>query len=115
SRLIVLAPWASKAPFETHILPKGHASHFEATDDAGIGELAEALRTTLIRIERALDGPAYNCLICSGPLNAPPSDSYHWRLEIIPRVAGVAGFEWATGFFINTVAPETAAARLRPA
>ncbi|HTF57999.1 MAG TPA: galactose-1-phosphate uridylyltransferase [Planctomycetota bacterium] len=113
SRFIVLAPWASKAPFETHILPKDHASHFEATDDAGIGELAETLRKTLVRIERALDGPAYNVLVCSGPLNVPASDSYHWRLEIIPRVAGVAGFEWATGFFINTVAPEAAAARLR--
>ena len=31
-------------------------------------------------------------------------------MEIIPRLTRVAGFEWGTGFYINPVPPEQAAA-----
>lgn len=108
-----LVPWAAKTPFETHIVPRQHASHFEAIDDAAVIEIAGLLRTTLGRVERALDSPAYNMLIHSAPLNGSKPEGWHWRIEIIPRIAGVAGFEWGTGFFINTVPPEKAAAFLR--
>jgi galactose-1-phosphate uridylyltransferase len=37
---------------------------------------------------------------------------YHWHLEVIPRLTRVAGFEWGTGFYINPVPPEQAAAFL---
>ena len=40
-------------------------------------------------------------------------DHYHWHLELLPRIAGVAGFEWATGYHINAVLPEESARRLR--
>ena len=29
------------------------------------------------------------------------NDFYHWHLEIIPKLAKTAGFEWGTGFYIN--------------
>ena len=38
---------------------------------------------------------------------------YHWHIEIIPRLTKVAGFEWGSGFYINPVPPEDAAAFLR--
>jgi UDPglucose--hexose-1-phosphate uridylyltransferase len=38
---------------------------------------------------------------------------YHWHLEITPRLTGVAGFEWGTGFYINPMPPEEAARALR--
>jgi UDPglucose--hexose-1-phosphate uridylyltransferase len=38
---------------------------------------------------------------------------YHWHIEIIPRLSQVAGFEWGSGFYINTVPPEDAARYLR--
>ena len=34
--------------------------------------------------------------------------NYHWRIDILPRLTKVAGFEWGTGFYINPVAPERA-------
>ena len=34
-------------------------------------------------------------------------------MEIIPRLTRVAGFEWGTGFYINTVSPEDSASTLR--
>jgi len=34
---------------------------------------------------------------------------FHWHLEILPQVAKITGFEWASGFFYNPVPPEIAA------
>ena len=35
------------------------------------------------------------------------------RFEVLPRLTGIAGFEWGTGFAINPVPPEQAAEYLR--
>ena len=110
---IAFEPFASRFPFETHVLPKRHLSHFEATDDGLLLELARCLRSSLLKIEKALDRPPYNYLIHTSPLNSKPLEHYHWHFEIIPRITRVAGFEWGTGFYINTVPPESAARYLR--
>jgi UDPglucose--hexose-1-phosphate uridylyltransferase len=94
-------------------MPKRHLSHFEATADALLPELARCLRSTLARIEQAVDHPPYNYLIHTSPLNVGPLEHYHWHFEIIPRITRVAGFEWGLRFYINTVPPEQAAAFLR--
>jgi UDPglucose--hexose-1-phosphate uridylyltransferase len=39
-------------------------------------------------------------------------EHYHWHLEILPRLSKIAGFELASGYYINTVAPEIAAGQL---
>lgn len=110
---VAFEPFAARFPFETHLMPKRHISHFEMTDDGLLPELARALRGTLARIESAVDRPPYNYLIHTSPLNAGPLEHYHWHFEIIPRITRVAGFEWGTGFYINPVPPEHAAQFLR--
>jgi UDPglucose--hexose-1-phosphate uridylyltransferase len=110
---IVFEPYAARFPFETHLMPKRHFSHYEATDDALLPELARCLRTTLAKIEQAVDHPPYNYLIHTSPLNVKALEHYHWHFEIIPRITRVAGFEWGSGFYINTVPPEQAASFLR--
>ncbi len=110
---VAFAPFAARFPFETHIMPKNHCSHFEMTESGLLPELARCLRSTLVRIELAVDRPAYNYLIHTSPLNAPPLPHYHWHFEIIPRITRTAGFEWGTGFYINPVPPEHAAQYLR--
>lgn len=110
---IAFEPFAARFPFETHLMPKRHMSHFEATDDAMLPELARCLRTSISKIEAALNNPPYNYLIHTSPLNVRSLDHYHWHFEIIPRITRVAGFEWGSGFYINTVPPEQAAAFLR--
>ena len=45
----------------------------------------------------------------------PAGDYYHWHVEIIPKLTKVAGFEWATGFYLNPTSPEEAAQVLRDA
>jgi UDPglucose--hexose-1-phosphate uridylyltransferase len=110
---VAFEPFAARFPFETHVMPKRHYSHYENTEDDLLPELARCLRSTVAKIERALNHPAYNYLIHTSPLNSPPLDHYHWHFEIIPRITRTAGFEWGTGFYINPVPPEHAAQYLR--
>ena len=110
---VAFEPFASRFPFETWIIPKAHESHFEHTLTAGTEELARDLREVLLRIELALDRPPYNYMIHTAPFTYESLEFYHWHMEIIPRLTRVAGFEWGTGFYINPVAPESAAGFLR--
>ncbi len=74
------------------------------------------LKSVLMRIDRALESPAYNLIIHSAPFNDAnhgEDDVYHWHVEILPKLARTAGFEWGTGFYINPTSPEEAARVLR--
>ena len=106
-------PFASRFPFETWIIPKQHSSHFENIPKPGVDDLASVLRQVLNQLEVALDCPPYNYIIHTAPFDHQEQLHYHWHIEIIPRLTKVAGFEWGTGFYINSVPPEDAAAFLR--
>jgi UDPglucose--hexose-1-phosphate uridylyltransferase len=108
-----LCPFASRFPFETWILPKAHFSHFENIQKQGVEELGAVLKTVLSKLELALDCPPYNYIIHTAPFDTQELPHYHWHIEIIPRLTKMAGFEWGTGFYINPVPPERAAAFLR--
>jgi UDPglucose--hexose-1-phosphate uridylyltransferase len=110
---VAFEPYAARFPFETWILPKRHASHYENLQRLVVEELAYCLKTTLLKIEKALNMPAYNYIIHTTPFEHPEIEHYHWHIEIIPRLTKVAGFEWGTGFYINPVPPESAAEFLR--
>src|SRR5258707_929405 len=110
---VSLAPFASRFPFETWILPKNHNSHFENIQKTEVDELGTVLKTILLKLETALDKPAYNYIIHTAPFDTQSLPHYHWHIEVIPRLTRVAGFEWGTGFYINPVPPEQAADYLR--
>jgi len=110
---LVICPFASRFPFETWIIPKQHSSHFENVTRQGIEELGTILKQTLRKHELALDDPAYNYVIHTAPFDVQDLPYYSWHIEIYPRITGVAGFEWGSGFYINSVAPEEAARALR--
>ena len=82
----------------------------EATE---VDELGTVLKTNLLKLESALDRPAYNYIIHTSPFDTQALPHYHWHIEVIPRLTRVAGFEWGTGFYINPVPPEQSAAFLR--
>jgi len=110
---VVFAPYASRFPFETWILPKKHESNFENLQGVEAKELAHVLKSVLTKLEAALDFPPYNYIIHSAPFNVTESEYFHWHIEIIPRLTNIAGFEWGTGFYINPTPPEEAAELLR--
>ncbi len=112
-RFVAFVPYAARFPYETWILPRRHASHFEELEDEDLAAYAAILGSCLRRLEKALGNPPYNTMLHSGPWVGGALESYHWHLEVIPRVTTAAGFEWGSGFYINPVLPELAAVELR--
>lgn len=111
--VVVLAPYASRFPFEMWVLPRRHDSHLELAPAEVYSSLAHTLGSLMRRIDKALERPAYNFVLHNGCMNEIDIPHYHWHLEIIPRLTQVAGFEWGTGFYINPTTPEEAAEFMR--
>lgn len=111
-RIAAFTAYAGRFPYETWLLPRRHAARYEDADDRTVEELAGLLHTLLRRLEMREVGAAYNLVLHTSPFTVGES-LYHWHLELLPRLTGVAGFEWATGWFINPLPPEEAATRLR--
>jgi UDPglucose--hexose-1-phosphate uridylyltransferase len=113
--IVALAPYAPRFPFETWILPRKHGARFEQAPQHEFESLARILKALLLRINRALESPAYNLLVHTSPLAEEATEFYHWHLELMPKLTRVAGFEFGTGFHINPTSPEEAARVLRDA
>lgn len=117
-----VTPFAPRFPFEMRVYPLRHTARFSETSTSESLALARALKTVLGRLREVLSDPPYNFFIHQAPnpnskegLNPGWLQTFHWHMEIIPVLTRVAGFEWGTGFYINPVAPETAASFLRAA
>lgn len=120
---VAICPFASLSPFETRICPVKHSHDFTELDNNELMGLANIVREIFVRLDKSLNKPHLNMVIHTSPcLNKRPAHpeywnsikyDYHWFLEIIPRISGYAGFEWATGFNINMVEPEEAAKFLK--
>jgi UDPglucose--hexose-1-phosphate uridylyltransferase len=111
--IAVIAPYAPRLSYETWIVPKQHRSHFENTAPEAVQSLAVALKLLLQKIDRGLNYPAYNYVLHQGAAADHELPHFHWHLEVVPRVARIAGFEWGTNYFVNHTTPEQAAEFLR--
>jgi UDPglucose--hexose-1-phosphate uridylyltransferase len=111
--IVALAPYASRVPFETWLLPRSHASRFEESPRHVFESLARMLKSVVARLDRALEHPPYNLIIHSAPFSEDAGAFFHWHVELMPRIARLAGFEWGSGFYINPTSPEEAAEVLR--
>ena len=113
-RFLVIEPFAPRFPFETWILPRRHDSSYQiVSDEEEYVDLASILKDTLQRLNQALDRPPYNFVIHTAPVSDGDLESFHWHLEIMPKLTRVAGFEIGSGFYINPTPPEDAAQYLR--
>jgi UDPglucose--hexose-1-phosphate uridylyltransferase len=110
-----IAPFASRFPFETWILPKVHYPSFERMESYLYDQAAQILSNTLKKLHQVLNDPPYNYIIHTSSSPEADHDHYHWHFEIMPKLTKVAGFEWGTGFYINPTPPEEAARYLREA
>jgi len=106
-------PYASRFSFELCLVPKMHASRFEDISASDAALLAALLQDILRKLYYSLDGVSYNMVIHTLPRSRGGEASYHWHMEIFPKITKAAGFEWGTGVYINTVSPERAAGILR--
>ncbi len=111
-RFIAFCPFASRFPYETWIFPKAHESSFEEASAPELSDLARALKEILSRLDLGLKTPPFNYILHTNPRDGA-RNSYHWHMEIMPKLTQVAGFEWGSGCTINPLAPEDAASVLR--
>ena len=123
SAFVSFCPYASRFPFEIWILPKHHCIDFyDEIVKNDIKLLANALKSTIAKLNTVLPGTEYNYLIHASPNRFSRrgywktiQDDFHWHIELFPRLTRTAGFEWGTGFYINPTSPEYAAKLLREA
>jgi UDPglucose--hexose-1-phosphate uridylyltransferase len=109
----VFHPFASRAPFETWIIPKKHHASFASISVGETREFARVLQSTLRQLFQALNNPDYNYILHTAPIKDEHEDYFHWHLQILPRLVTPAGFELGSGVFINTALPEETAAFIR--
>lgn len=112
-RFISFCPLSGRFAFEVWIVPKHHSVDFGTIDDAHIQDLAKILKETLSRLKKVLGEHPYNYIIHTSPVNTDVHLSYHWHIEIFPKLERVAGFEWGSGFYVVSTPPEIAAKYLR--
>lgn len=101
-------PFAARFAYEIIIIPKEHQPDFRDCGRSELHELGGLLQKLLRAIKNLLGNISYNLV-----LHSLPEPDFHWHIEITPRIAGWAGFELGTGYFINTVPPEEAGKNLR--
>jgi len=100
---VAVAPYASRFSFELWILAKRHTATIAKLNNEELYDLAEMLFKALKRLKE-LNAP-YNMYLHQ----SPKGKKLHFHIEITPRLSKLAGFELATGSYINPVLPEKAA------
>ena len=102
--LVLLCPFASRQPYELLVAPQEcEGDPFESP------RLATALQLVAdgLRRLRVAEGAV--------PVNLWLHAGGHWHVEVVPRLTVLAGLELGAGYFVNTLAPESAAGVLREA
>jgi UDPglucose--hexose-1-phosphate uridylyltransferase len=112
---ISFTSFAGRYPFETWILPKHHLSNYAHAHRHDLKAFAGILRETLERLCTAIPNLSYNYALHTSPLGEQDPLSFHWHLEIFPRITTLGGFELGSELYINSVVPEEAARILREA
>jgi len=104
---VLIAPWASRLPFQLMLAPRRPRSRFEEGGASG----ASLLHDGLCRLARHLgSSPPLNMWVRTAPRGA---EDFCWRIDVMPRLTHLAGLELSTGLNLNIVSPEQAAAALR--
>jgi UDPglucose--hexose-1-phosphate uridylyltransferase len=101
--LLLLAAYGGRLPYELVVAPLEHpdgSAFASSLLPRALSLLAEGIRRL-----HAVEGVV--------PLNAWLHDTPHWHLELVPRLTVFAGIELGAGIYVNSVAPETAAEKLR--
>lgn len=102
-----IAPAASQHAYEQWIVPKKHRDDFTSLDENEVAALAAILQTAVAAARRIAS--SYNVLF----MNFPRGSNAHFYIDVFPRMTAVAGFELATGTFIDIIDPAAAARRLK--
>jgi UDPglucose--hexose-1-phosphate uridylyltransferase len=100
-----LAPESSTMAHEQWLVPRRHQHEISALNDEEVHDLAVLLGRSSVRMSEI--SSSFNWLF----MNFPQEPAGHFYVDLFPRRTSVAGFELATGTFIEVIEPlETARA-----
>ncbi len=109
------APFASENPYEVRLVPRRHSGSMAEATDRELGRVAEILPALLRALQAIVPGASYNYVARSFASGRAESATYHWHLDVLPRLVRPDGFEVGAGIAVNPVSPEAAAQRIRSA
>lgn len=101
---LAITPYASRFPYELWICPKRHISTFANVTAKELTSLSALLKSLLPQVASLRQDVGYNICLIDGEVGG----DFHWHIEILPRIGGFAGFEYASGSYINPILPEQA-------
>ena len=93
-------------------------------DRSKIPDFVDLIRPVFSKIRKAIGDFPYNFILHTAPFRRDVGKKgywgtierdYHWHFEMLPALTRVAGFEWGSGFYINTLPPEDACKAAREA
>jgi UDPglucose--hexose-1-phosphate uridylyltransferase len=114
-------PYAARVPFELRVLPRRHASAFEAVSTDEVADLARVLKSLSGLLVKGLGDPSYELTLHTAPNLAIKivqgewdtiERDYHWHLEILVQPEHASG---VSGIAVTDMLPEEAARVLREA
>lgn len=107
----LVIPTDSMFTFETHIITKKDRQSLTGFDRDELFHLAEAIKK-MLSIYTKMDTPDYNICLYNAPKGYSDS-SFRFFIQLIPRKGNMAGFEFSTGCYINSVPPEVCESIMR--
>ena len=114
---IAYVPTDAKFPYEMYIIPKKHISNIISFNDKEAADMGKLIRNCVKRLASLYQGISYNICFFNSPKTLSESDCFekytHFHIQIIPRIGHMAGFEFSTGCYINSVLPEKSAEVLK--
>ncbi len=78
-----------------------------------VEDLARTIKVSFRALANLLSDPPYNVIFHMAPSKS--HSSFHWHIEVYPKLSVHAGFELGTDMYINTQTPESSAEALRAA
>ena len=100
---VAFAPYASRFNYEVWVFPKKHVKRLDELKDDEMMDLADIIHKILLKLKKL--NFSYNLYFHY----SPKKENLHFHIEITPRIANWAGFEFSSGITINSVMPEMAA------
>ncbi|MCK5283277.1 MAG: DUF4921 family protein, partial [Nanoarchaeota archaeon] len=100
---VAFTPYASRFNYEIWVFSKRHLRTMQEFKDKDYDDLADIMKKVLAKLKEM--NTSFNYYIHY----SPPEDNLHFHIEITPRLATWAGFEFSTETVINSITPEDSA------
>lgn len=108
---VICSPKAPRFAYETLLIPKAHYQHYGQLPIHILKEVAPLLKKVMMAYDVLEPNCAYNICMMGGVLDV--NLNYHFHIKVAMRLGNMAGFEVATGCFINMVSPQKAVVEMK--